>query len=186
MRYTKWVNDPSKWRSGLSPCEEEIKNFLATKWSVEKIKEDGVPRPDFLIRELKATIEVKCINTVPVHNLSEGLLTTNIKDEREWIDKLNLTLEDIVRKDTVDRDWYMGGIYIDQPQLFFSHYLVLEPGFIEKTDFVSQKIDGLLLYSQMTSDLSHNRKPIVVLKNKVLRSIFSKAYSSDIEIRLIQ
>jgi hypothetical protein len=178
-RYVKYINDPSGWPDGLNPGEAAIKGFLDDKWNVEKIKEDQVPKPDFFIKDIKTVVEVKSFNIVPEDVILPGFLSTNLRDKNAWIEKFNMTLSDMMKKDTVPRDHYIGAIYVDSPLLFVNHYLVLESDFIEKTDLGVSGVDGLLLYPQKSNNIKQNRIPTFFGKDKQLCDIFSSVYTPE-------
>ncbi len=128
-----------------------------------------------MINNIKAVVEVKCFNLLPEEMISPARFSTNLRDEEAWIEKFNLTLTSMKRQDAVDREWYIGTIHLDFALLFISHRLILEPEFIEKTEFKNTEIDCVILFPQKTGDLESNRIPIFFAQHKNLYDIYSRS-----------
>lgn len=128
-------------------------------------------------------IEVKSINTEIIENISGK---TNIKNESDWIEKINFTLNDIEQKraSIPKSSLYIGSIYVDTPQTLGFGKSITNLGFIKKTNFELANLDGLLVFIEQASGNFRNQLPILFSKHHELTILFKKHYpNNELEIK---
>lgn len=190
--YQRYFNNPDNrelWPDGLNQSESKIKEFLSRLGSVKKIQKpcENSIVVDFEIEGKNIFVEVKSINTVYGEELNETQTTINIKNENEWLEKINLELKDIEKKrQSLPKDsTYVGILYIEtvQIQLGFGK-CILDPKFVKKTNFMQSNLDGLLIYPEPAGGNIKNQPPGLYSKIQSLMELFSKNYETS-ELRTI-
>jgi len=182
-RYEKFLRNPQHSPRGLNLSEDDIKSFLSKLGEVIKIPENNQLKvPDFIIRDSKLTFEVKSVNLTYEKKLDKDRIAINVKDENEWIEKIDLTLDDIDRKLVSNEISYLGVIWIDVA-LHELMTIATDMNLIRKTNFHSKRIDGLLVYFQKAGGNVKIKKPILFSKNAQVTDIFNAVYTpSEIDI----
>ena len=177
-RYEKDFNNPEKYPDRLNISESAIKDFLSQIGEVKKIPEEENKTPDFEIIGKNLFVEVKSINTVIGKSISETEHEVNIKNESEWLEKINLTLKDIEKKRDIipSNSLYIGAIYVDVVQMLGFGKNILNLDFIKRTVLGQTNIDGLLLYIEQSGGNIKNKRPILFSKNPNLTGLFEKHY----------
>lgn len=179
-RHGTYFRNPNNWKSGLNNPEQNVKYFLEQIGNVIKINEDNQSKlPDFeveidtkKIEGKNLFVEVKSINTVygnPVGNFEKEI---NIKCETDFINKINLTLTDICEKDVEKNNLYIGVIWLDVIQHFFTK-VYLDKNFIDKTNFSVEKVDGLLIFFERVGGNVEDKKHVLFSKNKKIVKLFN-------------
>jgi hypothetical protein len=184
--HEKDERNPANYPNGLNPSESTIKNFLSRFGEVKKIPENKNKTPDFEIIGKNTFVEVKSINTVIGDKISETMYKVNIKNENEWIEKINFTLTDIElkRASTPKSSMYVGSIYVDTPQTLGFGKSITNLNFIKKTNFERANLDGLLVLVEQASGNFRNQIPILFSKRHELTILFNEHYpNNELEIR---
>jgi hypothetical protein len=186
-RYEKDLRNPAKCQDELNESESIIKNFLLRFGEVKKIPEEENKTPDFEIVGKNTFVEVKSINTVIEERISETKYKANIKNESEWIKKIDLTLKDIEQKrDKIPQDsLYVGAIcVIDVEQTLGFGKNITHLDFIMKTILEQVDVDGLLVFLGQVSGNVKPQIPTLFSKNPELTLLFKGHYSNkELEIK---
>ena len=123
-----------------------------------------------MIKEKKLLVEVKSINTVIGEQLTEYTYSINLKNELGWLQKINLTIHEIEKKEKGEYEEFssLGVIYIDpvQFQLSKAKELLYNIEFINISCFSISKLDGLLIYPAQVGGGGENKEPILYTKSK--------------------
>lgn len=185
--YHKHLRNPDNYDDNLNQCEYDIKEFLSKLGNIKKIPKnnDQDSVVDFEIEDKNIFIEVKSINIVYLKSINESSIKINVKDETEWLEKINLTLKDIEKKRstlTNKSSIYLGAICFDAVQYLNSRYLVFDLGFIKKTNFNISNIDALLLYPPTLSNNNDTHVPILFSKIKFLTDLFNRHYGKELTV----
>lgn len=165
--YEKHLRNPIGTFDELNQSERNIKNIFSFLGEIKKIEEyPDLKTPDFGIINKDILIEVKSINLV-----EEGG-TFNWKTEKGWIEKINLTINDALQK----FNSFKMSLNNNQNRILAieieSIYYLLGNGkrlwkkdFIEKTIFLNNNIEGLLISHSPFYGNEENRKPILFIKS---------------------
>jgi hypothetical protein len=176
-RYNKYHSDHNRCNFVIKYSEYETKKNLAILGDIKKIPERNIKTADFIIQSKSIIFEVKSINTEFRKKLDIDNIELNIKNKNQFIEKMNLTINDICAKN-VDQSKYFfcGVIYIDIVQHIFNNFL-WDYNFIKSTNFAKSKLDGILFLFAQASGNIKNKKPIFFIKNKQLRENIDKDLS---------
>ena len=175
-RYEKYMRNPKDAAGGLSFSEQDIKKFLTRLGEIEKIPEEDNKTPDFKTTELDFFFEIKSVNTVCADTEFEGYKKMNLKTREEFIDKINLTLDEIEKQRGGDQ--YIGVIWIDFMQHVFLKY-AFDIELIKASNFAAKNIDAVLFYFQQSGgDISRNKIPVLFSKDREITEAFKSRYNN--------
>lgn len=171
-RYKKYLTNPDNSPSGMNMSEYYAKKFLSKMGTIERIKSKQDMRTcDFNLLDHSISVEVKSINTTKCYDCG----TFNRKSQDQMIEKINLTINDINKKQPETR-YFLGIIWIDVVQHCFCEFRLSKKN-IKELKLI--KLDALIIMFQNASGNIRNKVPVMIANNKKMTKLFRKHYNTN-------